>query len=114
MRRRRSGSTLACCCDESGPCTDETSLSPNSDARNAFFTGSSSAEQNAFEGFARSAEALKQQRSVYSLDDILTEVRRRDDSRGGIEPDDAIHVETRKRSSSVSFDAVGGIVRLRI
>lgn len=47
-----------------------------------FFTGSSAAEQNAYEGFAGAADALYQEiqnetRSTYSLDDILKEVERR-------------------------------------
>ena len=59
-----------------------------------FFTGSSSAEQNGFEGFAASANALSEQiqsddRSDYSLDDILNEVQRR--SQSNIDPNEAIH-----------------------
>ena len=66
-----------------------------------FFTGSTSPELNAYEGFARSAETLKQKifnREIdsYSLEDILAEVKRRDDSSGAVNADDAIHIETRK------------------
>lgn len=59
-----------------------------------FFTGSSSAEQNGFEGFAASANALSEQIQLgdisdYSLDDILNEVQRR--SQSNIDPNEAIH-----------------------
>jgi hypothetical protein len=64
-----------------------------------FFTGSGSAEQNGFEGFAGAAHALHQRKKEkqtqdYTLDDILAEVRRRFDPSGNVAADEAIHEMT--------------------
>jgi hypothetical protein len=61
-----------------------------------FFPGSSTPEQNAYEGFAMAAFALRQEidqgnRKGFTLDDILTEVDRRDADNGNVAPRDAIH-----------------------
>lgn len=62
-----------------------------------FFPGSTPAEQNAFEGFASSAYALRLKNSNYTIDDILEEVKRRNDSnRPAPDPKDAIHEATVK------------------
>jgi hypothetical protein len=61
-----------------------------------FFPGSSTPEQNAYEGFAMAAFSLRQEidqgsRKAFTLDDILTEVDRRDADNGNVAPRDAIH-----------------------
>jgi hypothetical protein len=61
-----------------------------------FFTGSEMAEQNGFEGFVAAADALHQQTELaqlrdYTLDLILSEVRRRNDANGGVPLHEAIH-----------------------
>ena len=62
-----------------------------------FFTGSSSAEYNAFEAFASATEALRanSDHPTYSTQDILAEVRRRSDpNHPPPNPGDAIHQMT--------------------
>ena len=61
-----------------------------------FFPGSSTAEQNAYEGFAMAAFSLRQDseqgnRKAFTLDDILAEVDRRDLDNGNVAPREAIH-----------------------
>ncbi len=90
-----------------------------------FFTGSSTPERNAFEGFAGAAHALYELKEMgdegkkdYSVDDILDEVRRRDmsvkDSK--VDPSEQIHGETvksilrrvrQRRRNMPWLDAVG-------
>jgi len=61
-----------------------------------FFGSSNSAEQNAFEGFVNAADAVRQRKKEYTLDDILQEVVRRSDTNNPVAAMDAIHVETGK------------------
>jgi hypothetical protein len=91
-----------------------------------FFTGPETAEQNAFEGFVLAANHLARQgqeiesRRRYSLDDILTEVRRRTAPENGaapnLPPEETIHAKTgpsilqkvtRRRQWYPWLDAVG-------
>jgi hypothetical protein len=91
-----------------------------------FFTGPETAEQNAFEGFVLAANHLAGQarevesRRRYSLDDILTEVRRRTAPENGaapnLPPEETIHAKTgpsllqkvsRRRHWYPWLDAVG-------
>lgn len=88
-----------------------------------FFTGSSTAEQNGFEGFVGAADSLWQEvrdqgnpRIQYSLEDILQEVERRSDPETSINPRDAIHPATgrnilskvnKRRRGMPWLDAVG-------
>lgn len=91
-----------------------------------FFTGPETAEQNAFEGFVLAANHLARQgqeieaRRRYSLDDILSEVRRRTAPENGavpnLPPEETIHAKTgpsilqkvsRRRHWYPWLDAVG-------
>jgi hypothetical protein len=91
-----------------------------------FFTGPETAEQNAFEGFVLAANHLYRQgeltesRRRYTLDDILTEVRRRTAPENGaapnLPPEETIHAKTgpsilqkvtRRRHWYPWLDAVG-------
>src|SRR5262245_20689849 len=94
-----------------------------------FFTGPETAEQNAFEGFVLAANHLYQQAQLadpsrrYTLDDILTEVRRRTAPDNGqahnLPPEETIHAKTgpsilqkvtRRRHWYPWLDAVGKLV----
>src|SRR5262249_13560952 len=93
-----------------------------------FFTGPESAEQNAFEGFVLAASHLHQQAQHagphrrYTLDDILTEVRRRtapETGQANLPPEETIHARTgpsilqkvsRRRHWYPWLDAVGKLV----
>jgi hypothetical protein len=64
-----------------------------------FFTGTEAAEQNGFEGFTTAANGLygqvpDDQVPVYTLDQIMAEVRRRSDPNNPLPPEDAIHEKT--------------------
>src|SRR5262245_33334395 len=91
-----------------------------------FFTGPETAEQNAFEGFVLAASYLAHQAQAaephrrYTLDDILTEVRRRTAPDNGqaptLPPEESIHAKTgpsilqkvtRRRHWYPWLDAVG-------
>src|SRR5262245_22465446 len=91
-----------------------------------FFTGPETAEQNAFEGFVLAASYLAHQAQAaephrrYTLDDILTEVRRRTAPDNGqapnLPPEETIHAKTgpsilqkvsRRRHWYPWLDAVG-------
>ncbi len=91
-----------------------------------FFTGPETAEQNAFEGFVLAASHLYRQAQLaqsprrYTLDDILTEVRRRTAPDNGqapnLPPEETIHAKTgpsilqkvtRRRHWYPWLDAVG-------
>jgi hypothetical protein len=91
-----------------------------------FFTGPETAEQNAFEGFVLAANHLYRQAQLadpgrrYTLDDILTEVRRRTAPDNGqahnLPPEETIHAKTgpsilqkvtRRRPWYPWLDAVG-------
>ncbi|MCI0460376.1 MAG: ATP-binding protein [Gemmataceae bacterium] len=91
-----------------------------------FFTGPETAEQNAFEGFVLAASHLYRQAQLadpgrrYTLDDILTEVRRRTAPDNGqapnLPPEETIHAKTgpsilqkvtRRRPWYPWLDAVG-------
>lgn len=62
-----------------------------------FFTGPTPADQNAFEGFASSAYALRLKKNSYTVEDILIEVARRSDTqRPPPDPKEAIHEATVK------------------
>jgi hypothetical protein len=95
-----------------------------------FFTGPETAEQNAFEGFVLAASHLYQQVQMsgphrrYTLDDILTEVRRRTAPDSGqaspLPPEETIHAKTgpsilqkvtRRRHWYPWLDAVGKLVQ---
>lgn len=93
-----------------------------------FFVGAASSEQNAFEGFAGAAYALRERITTrilqsYSIDDILAEVRRRSDPiHPPGDPQEVIHPLTgpsilrkvaQRRKAMPWLDAVGQTIARR-